>query len=147
MHFMLKALEIRLASDPYKMLHDYLQNWILPKRIHQGLANLCLPKRQEANNKVKSFKASANEGLSFFNIFVYFLLQIVVPLNVSSAEVTVLLSLSKIMELLLAIPPGFCPPDQLRQQIADFLQKSLAAKWRAPITGKFLWRLYLPAHL
>ena len=34
------------------------------------------------------------------------------------------------MELLLAIPLGFCTPDQLRQQIADFLQKCLAAKWR-----------------
>ena len=137
MHFMLQALEVQLATDPYKMLHDYLQHWILPKRTHKNLASLLLPKRQEANKKAKSFKASASEGLSLFSIFAYFLLQIVVPLNVCSAGVAVLLSLSNIMELLLAIPLGFCTPDQLRQQIADFLQKCLAAKCREHMTGKF----------
>ena len=120
MHVMLQALEVQLATDPYKMLHEYLQHWILPKRIHQNLASLFLPSQQEANKKAKSFKASASEGLSLFSIFVYFLLEIVVPLNACSAEVACLLSLSNIMELLLAIPRGCYTPDQLRQQIADF---------------------------
>ena len=148
MHLMMQAAEEELGRDFYKIVHDYVKEWHLPKSRSENLSGLFLQKRKKANDEAGSFKCSASEGLSLFSIFTCMLLNVVAPIGVCVKPIAVMVALANVLELLQACAlPGITSPGRLAAAIEAFLEASIAAGWHDAWHPKFHWVVHLPAQL
>ncbi|CAE7261427.1 unnamed protein product [Symbiodinium sp. CCMP2592] len=56
MHLMMQAAEEELGRDFYKIVHDYVKEWQLPKSRSENLSGLFVHKRKKTNDEAGSFK-------------------------------------------------------------------------------------------
>ena len=84
----LKCLQDALQTDIYNSVATCLQLWKLPAGKAADLASLFSKKRQKANFLAKTFKCTASEAMALGPVFGYFLLTMVVPLEVCPKQCT-----------------------------------------------------------
>lgn len=147
MFLTLKCLQDALQNDIYNSVATCLQLWKLPAGKAADLASFFSKKRQKANSLAKTFKCTASEALALAPVFGYFLLTMIVPLEVCPKQCTCMLSLIDIIEMLQLVPLGLITPDTLQKACEKFIHMCLEAGYKEYMHTKFHWILHFPQHL
>ena len=101
--------ELKASKVTYSVLYEYVQLWSWPRRLsgrsatgHEAMG----PKRATGSNKAGKFNAAASEGLSLFPVLAHWIRSVLLPSGAHAAACKAFLSLSEVLDLLLASARG-----------------------------------------
>lgn len=147
MFLTLKGLHDALETDIYNSVATCVNLWKLPAGKAADLASFFSKKRQKANALAKTFKCTASEALALGPVFAYYLLTMMVPLNVCSKQCLCMLALIDLIEMLQLVPLDLITPATLQQACEKFVALCLEAGYKEYMHTKFHWALHFPQHL
>ena len=147
MFLLLRDLAKAGVTDIYTQLETYLSTWNWPgNHAMYGVANIFSKKRQDSNNRAKTFKAAASECLTIYSVVCFFLMAVVTARGICKYACQAYIALCNMIDILVSSPLGTSTPDELRGCIRGFLQSCLDAGWEGYMQPKFHWLLHLPKH-
>ena len=136
-------------TDIYSRLHEYIAMWTLPRRIGsaKALAQIFSTKRETSDEKAKTFKCQASDGLTSTPIIAVYFEMVIMRAGFSNQACTAFLALADIVDLLMSVSTGLVSADSLRDAVKYFLDACIAAGWRKYMHPKFHWLVHLPRYL
>jgi hypothetical protein len=134
----------------YATLHTYLGQYKWPARTSgtASAASCCSAKRTKTKTQAAGgytkFKCTASEGLSFYPVFAFWLMTVVLGTGYERDAVMSFLALADILDILVAIPTGRVTPAMLRVALRRHLDLYVAVYGAAEVLPKHHFAQHLP---
>lgn len=142
--------ELKASKVTYSVLYEYVQLWSWPRRLsgrsatgHEAMG----PKRATGSNKAGKFNAAASEGLSLFPVLAHWIRSVLLPSGAHAAACKAFLSLSEVLDLLLASARGGVSPKALETAIVQHMDDFKSAFGEENVAPKGHYVLHLPEML
>ena len=147
LYLLLLALTAVLP-DIYDKISEYADSWISPGWLRGvSVAKLFSGKRAANHKASESFKCTASEALTVYQVIAVFLSRVVKPAGVCTHECNAFLALAELMDMVLVTSLGKITPLSLHQSVQTFLGHCKLAGWQEMMHPKFHWLVHLPTHL
>jgi len=136
-------------TDIYSRLHAYIAMWTLPRRLGsaKALSQIFSPKRESSDERAKTFKCQASDGLSAISIIAIYFELVIMAAGFSMLACAAFLALADLVDLLMSVSTGLVSADALRDAVKHFLDACIAAGWRKFMHPKFHWLVHLARYL
>ena len=131
-------------------LQAYISKFTPPVRNGGNMTELsqCMSKaRWNTSKKAGYFKCTASDALTLFPILALYFQTVFLRAGIAPAACRAFLSLTVLLDLLVAVPHRVVTPELLRKASSKFLEDVVKAGWREYCHPKFHWIIHLPQEL
>ena len=129
---MVAVIAAGVRSAPADLM-AYVVLWIAPRRIGQNmktLSHMFSRERWKSSSKAKYMKCSASEALTVYGIVACYVQAVWLRAGICDAACRAYLYCCEVLDLLLALPTGNIPWQDLETSVNKCLHECLAAGWK-----------------